>query len=388
MLLLLIFPAAIIGPIVLKAFEYVSFTPAIQKIVNLVKGLLQKIVVGSLGDIYVVVEDDVQSAKLRDEFIEQLRSLANKQDAEKVEKIVILAHSTGNLIVYDALATLYQRAKGPNGEASRKLLDRVDAFVSIGSIMTLAWKTGVVDSNNDRYRRPLPAKLRWLDLWTRFDIATAGVLAAPRIPDGMVGPINRRVTNFGSIGLDHTGYWENIEEVYLLLLDELGGRNTSNYFWRGSNAGVTEKFSPEELADIKSRRVIVPVAMWWNSITWFSIPVSFTAFWIGLGLTRWFANLLDLGKRANDNGITWVNHMVDPNSMFEAWERPSFALGLALILFEILMVIWLVLVRYGWWRWKIGNRRRSLADKFKKKHELPQQSEIPGTVTPTNPTTG
>ena len=251
----------------MKVLELISFIPGIPAVIGSPKSGLQEFVVGSLGDIFVVITDEAQSSGLRDGLLRELRKIA-KDDPDA--RLVILAHSTGNLIVYEALAELRKNSEdlerqkhkadaavleaasvesfstegdrddldskageiGEQLELEKQTIETIKTWVSIGSIMTLAWSTRVVETSNRKYLDPIPKseEIKWLNLWTTFDIATGAKLVAPDSDPPIPQPMNLRVNNFGSLALDHTGYWDNIEKVYLLLLEELGGREKSNDF--------------------------------------------------------------------------------------------------------------------------------------------------------------
>ena len=96
-------PITVAVPFVMKVLELISFIPVIPAVIGSPKSGLQEFVVGSLGDIFVVITDEAQSSGLRDGLLRELRKIA-KDDPDA--RLVILAHSTGNLIVYEALAEL------------------------------------------------------------------------------------------------------------------------------------------------------------------------------------------------------------------------------------------------------------------------------------------
>ena len=260
-------PITVAVPFVMKVLELISFIPVIPAVIGSPKSGLQEFVVGSLGDIFIVITDEAQSSGLRDGLLRELRKIA-KDDPDA--RLVILAHSTGNLIVYEALAELRKNSEdlerqkhkadaavleaasvesfstegdrddldskageiGEQLELEKQTIETIKTWVSIGSIMTLAWSTRVVEASNRKYLDPIPKseEIKWLNLWVTFDIATGAKLVAPDSDPPIPQPMNLRVNNFGSLALDHTGYWDNIEKVYLLLLEELGGREKSNVF--------------------------------------------------------------------------------------------------------------------------------------------------------------
>ena len=222
----------------MKVLELISFIPGIPAVIGSPKSGLQEFVVGSLGDIFIVITDEAQSSGLRDGLLRELRK--NSEDLErqkhKADAAVLEAASVESLSTAGDRDDLDSKAGeiGEQLELEKRTIETIKTWVSIGSIMTLAWSRRVVETSNRKYLDPIPKseEIEWLNLWANFDIATGAKLVAPDSDPPIPQPMNLRVNNFGSLALDHTGYWDNIEEVYLLLLEELGGREKSNDFWR------------------------------------------------------------------------------------------------------------------------------------------------------------
>ena len=162
---------SIVTPILmllLVLLGFVKLVPGVPSFIGYTQKLLARIGVDYLGDIYIYLKDPIQAALIRDGLVRMIEEAVRD---EEVGRIVFLAHSTGNLIVYDALAHL-------NSNASVDLA-KVKAFVSIGSIQPMAWNRRIVGEIEERFMKPMPAKMHWYFLWTRFDIGPAGPLLIP-----------------------------------------------------------------------------------------------------------------------------------------------------------------------------------------------------------------
>ena len=200
----------------LVALSYLRFVPGVPLFVGYFQSVLKLIAVDYLGDIQMYFRDPVQAAQIRGGLQQMIEEYAAEPD---VKRIVLLAHSTGNLVVYDCLAHL--RA------SESQALERVKAFIGIGSILPMAWNESIVSREDRRFQRPMAEHIHWYHLWTRFDIGPAGPLKPPEaILESGPQLCNRRVSNFDDLLLDHTGYWENLEQVHSLVLEEMGGWTT------------------------------------------------------------------------------------------------------------------------------------------------------------------
>lgn len=354
-------PLVVIGPLIFRLLRYATRIPGVPSWVGKGKDLLRNFIVGSMGDIYIVMRDHEQSTKLRDELIAQIEDIL---DQRPVGPLVLLAHSTGNLIVYEALAHLQSRlAQGE--QKAQETIDGIKSWVSIGSILTMAWGTGVIRATNDKFEQPIPSSINWFNLWTRYDYATGAEMKAPETGSVVLrSPVNHRVTNFGSIALDHTAYWDNYEELYYLLLEELGGRTTGNDFWRGTASPLAE-VSRHEKSDSEMRRQGVGVLMTTNAIAWISLPVSFALFWIFSGMISAVLRYSGISFVADQLNFSWIAHMISAGASFEPWELPVLALPLAFVVFGILWLVWLKIFKQRRWDSSVGRRRKELAESFK-----------------------
>ena len=211
--------------------------------------MLQTIGVDYLGDIYLYFTDEVQGAQICGGLQRMVWDLG--MDSE-VSEIFLYGHSTGNVVAYEALARLNESTL-PDAQF---VLGKVKAFVSTGSILGMAWNSSIV--KHSRFKKPISPHIRWYNLWTQFDVGAAGPIDPCDKPwlKG-VGLRNRRVNNLEDITRDHTGYTDNDEQVVSLVLEELGGLDSSNDFWRDrvdSDPTGWRKRSDQAWKDFQVRR--------------------------------------------------------------------------------------------------------------------------------------
>ena len=246
----------------LVVLSFIRWFPGVPPIIGRAQSILQTIGVDYLGDIYFYFTDAVQGAQVCGGLQHMLTEIAKKPE---VTEILLYCHSTGNVIAYEALAKLYE---SPCKDA-KDTLEKVSAFISTGSILSMAWNPKIV--KHERFKKPIPPHIRWYNLWTQYDVGAAGKISSDDkhwLKD--VDLHNRRVTNLDDILKDHTGYTNNDEQVVSLVLEELGGLNKSNDFWRGGQAsdpGDWKTRSNQVFKDFDVRRGTVA----WLAI--FRLPV-------------------------------------------------------------------------------------------------------------------
>ena len=86
------------------------------------------------------------------------------------------------------------------------------------------------------------------------------------------------MNNLEDIAMDHTGYLDNDEQVISLVLEELGGLNKANDFWRGEGRRDPADWgsrSEQAWKDFNVRRGTVAWLAIWRLPTWFVLPVMF-----------------------------------------------------------------------------------------------------------------
>jgi hypothetical protein len=187
------------------------------------------------GDVRILLSDRAQAANIRSRVVTAIDALRE----HGCSRIVVIGHSGGTIVGYMTLADLPPDLK-------------VDAFITHGQALGLAWRlghfTGPLDAfvpvdgdedellqRGDRLVAPLPASVEWDDFWASHDPAPAGPLndldTAVSIPR-----VSHLVTNRNSMVNDHGGYWDN-EEGFVIpvmrLIDSAGRGGAESRFLPG-----------------------------------------------------------------------------------------------------------------------------------------------------------
>jgi hypothetical protein len=182
---------------------------------------LRNFVQDQIGDFYTFMWDDIQAVHVRGSVATAIHFLVDKRQCER---IAVIAHSQGTVVAYDALCS---------GAVLPEDLARVTTFVTFGSALNNAWDKRLVPERTSRVQHPLPASIRWINVWSAYDPVTGGALRTPphiRPPDEDI-----EVTNWMNVILDHGGYFTNREEFLSRLAQELespGARERSRFFPR------------------------------------------------------------------------------------------------------------------------------------------------------------
>ena len=180
---------------------------------------LRNFVQDQIGDFYTFMWDDIQAVHIRGSVAAAIHFLVEKRGCER---IAVIAHSQGTVVAYDALCS---DAVPPADRA------RVKTFVTLGSALNNAWDKRLVPARTCRLREPLPASMRWINVWSAYDPVSGGELRTPphiRRPDEQI-----EVTNWMNVILDHGGYFTNREEFLSRLAQEIespGDRQRSRFF--------------------------------------------------------------------------------------------------------------------------------------------------------------
>lgn len=170
--------------------------PQIQEFI-LVR-LLRPMLVNYLGDFEVYVADEVQALNVRSAVEHAADWLAAEGGCER---ICVIAHSQGAVVAYDAVA-----AQASHGMA------KVTKLITMGGALNRAWGLGVTPR---RLLARLPARVRWLDIWTTYDPVPGGPITRSD------QAVSQEVTNGMNVLTDHGGYFHNREEVIARLVQEI-----------------------------------------------------------------------------------------------------------------------------------------------------------------------
>jgi hypothetical protein len=182
------------------------------------------------GDVRVLLGDRAQAANIRSRVELAIDALGEYGCGT----IVVVGHSGGTIVGYMTLADLPDDL-------------RVDAFITHGQALGLAWRLGHYEGPLDTFRgvagdedellrrgdrlvSALPEGVHWEDFWATHDPAPAGPLddldRAVSLPAR-----SHLVTNRNSIINDHGSYWDN-EEGFVIpvmrLIDTVGRRHESD----------------------------------------------------------------------------------------------------------------------------------------------------------------
>lgn len=263
----------------------------VHPLANVLPGLLRVghqaadyLLTAYIGDVVAYLEDPIAAGAIRQEFRSALRSLADRCD-----DIYVLGHSWGAVVAYDALC---QRDESQDG------LARVRKLITVGAGLNRARRLSPA-----LRRARLPAGVRWVDIFARYDIVPAG----PARHDGCTGdrrcPVGHRlVSNHDSVLADHVTYWENVEEVLAQLADEIEDGSPPAAFHR------SEEQSSDDGRQRKRRLIplsLLRLAAWGLPLAFFALLTAnaydFRNDFIGLLLgvpvvqtpITWFANLAE-----------------------------------------------------------------------------------------------
>jgi len=215
---LVLLPLIVIAQIPIQRFQ--QFV-----LVNLIRPLL----VDAVGDFTTYLQDDIQALNIRESVATTIDWLVEK---ESCDQVVVLAHSQGTVVAFDALAS-----------QSAKHTDKVKKLVTFGEALNKAFEL----AHQRRLEGTLPPHIFWLDVWAYYDPVPGGQLVrdgttklvkpdpalAQRMhwsestvhwgaPDGPpTGPQPREVTNGMNVLTDHGGYWRNAEQFIARIAQEI-----------------------------------------------------------------------------------------------------------------------------------------------------------------------
>jgi pimeloyl-ACP methyl ester carboxylesterase len=198
---------------------------------------LRNFVQDQIGDFYTFMWDDIQAVHVRGSVAAAIRFLLDKGGCER---IAVIAHSQGTVVAYDALCS---DAVPPAD------LARVKTFVTFGSALNNAWDKRLVPARTCRLRKPLPEKIRWINVWSAYDPVSGGAIKIPEPSKKDDVPIRApdedlEITNGMNVILDHGGYFANREEFWSRIAQELespGARPSSRFFPENGEKGWRDR---------------------------------------------------------------------------------------------------------------------------------------------------
>jgi tetratricopeptide (TPR) repeat protein len=278
--------AAIIFPLMfaLWVFSQSAAIRVMPRIITLVKTWLDNLLLGSLGDIKVYMDDDAQAANARVELEEAIDELSKRCD-----EIHIIAHSLGSAVSYETLVSA--------GNQVRIL--KVKSLVTVGAILPMLWR---ISPHRTSFDQPLPAHIRWVNLWARFDPADSGPIDrqtlerakpdAPQetrplgistfflfqpLPDPEPGGFKEViVSNEDDLLRDHTTYWQNFHEVAPQLVRNIWGEGSSD---------ATGNFHRQEGIRAFRQKLLVLCVSGPPLIAWYTFPIAFSLSLVGTSYT-------------------------------------------------------------------------------------------------------
>jgi hypothetical protein len=258
---------------VLFLLARIASVPGAPSAIVAVKAMLDKFLVGSLGDIRVYLEDPLQAATIR----AVLENAAGKLHCEGYKELYILAHSTGAAIAYEALTL----------KSNQSWSKDVRRLITVGSIMRMVWQ-GNPRKRRSTFHRALTTD--WINFWTRYDPALPGPIEKP-YNKNTCGSTRAEVTDVAVTNeddplVDHTNYWQNYQQVIRRILaeitDEPAGDGTDVYerqpILPSSHEDKVAHNDKEWQASFQRKRIALLLTVPRLVLTW--LPWAFLPFFI------------------------------------------------------------------------------------------------------------
>jgi hypothetical protein len=184
--------------------------------------LIRPLLVDRVGDFWIYLHDHPGAMHIRHGVEEAIDSLV---DDERCDEIVVVAHSQGTVVAFDALTS-----------ARIAHVDRIHRFITVGAALNKAW---TLEEGSKALNGVLPPTLkRWVDLWANYDPVPGGPLKH-RFPVVK----SERLTNAINVLTDHDIYWSNPEEFLSRVAQEIDAPDAhgptdpprSSRFWPGDD---------------------------------------------------------------------------------------------------------------------------------------------------------
>jgi hypothetical protein len=218
--------------LVVSLLRVLALLPFLQSgIVGVLASALSYISLHWIGPLQIYVSDFTRSTGIRHLFDREVEHFLHD---ERCDRVVVIAHSLGTAIAYDGLTTLLTH--DPEAVPEKPI-----TFICLAQALRRLWLVASTDAA--RFRAVLPAHVRWLHFWARYDPVAAGPLTAKSVPrrlhwndttgardalalrESLSRCANFTVVNTDSLYTDHTSYWENFEQVVGPIAHELVSGN-------------------------------------------------------------------------------------------------------------------------------------------------------------------
>ena len=254
-------------PLILLLFVLAQLPGPIER---LVLGI-RLFVVEQIGDFYTFLHDDVQALHIRSAVAYAIDYLVTK---EECDRIVVMAHSQGAVVAFDALSA--------------------EKIAHIGAVSTLVTVGGALNNafllrskRSTRLERELPPHIRWLDVWADYDPVSGGPLVRRGHP---VSWEDLHVLNELNVITDHGNYFTNREEFLSRLAQEIDSPadHRQSRFFPGAEAfeGWRDRRRDRILAMVAWRLaafVLFGYAMWQRLRPFDRLGADGEAAWLWLG---------------------------------------------------------------------------------------------------------
>ncbi len=203
----------LLGPLII-AFKLLKMFPPFEWVSETLLGLIQRILVGSLGDTKRYIDHGIWAANVRCLFE---RVLEHALTAEEIDDVTVIAHSWGAVIAYEAL--LEWRDNNPG---KRKPVKLVTVGAGLNRVPAMVRRSRSPHAEQ-RFSRKFAEEIEWLNIYTRYDPASCGRLRSGGILKLKKDIIQQKVINYGSPFSDHGSYWNNSAHVIPLFVRMIEG---------------------------------------------------------------------------------------------------------------------------------------------------------------------
>jgi len=203
----------LLGPLIF-VFKLLKMIPPFEWVSEKLLGLIERILVGSLGDTKRYIDHGIWAANVRCLFE---RVLERMLTAEEIKDITVIAHSWGTVIAYEALSKWQDIDL-----AKQKPIKLVTVGSGLNRVPAMVRKSRSPHAEQ-RFSRIFAEGIEWLNIYTRYDPASCGKLRSGGVLKLKEGIKQQNVTNYDSPFSDHVNYWNNSAHVIPLLVRMIEG---------------------------------------------------------------------------------------------------------------------------------------------------------------------